>query len=75
VALAPAQYQSGHEFLQVEPVHLPLGSEDWWAFEELADDKEMAATDISEEISIEAIIGNLLPMTRFLGVASSRSSL
>ena len=59
VALATAQYQSGHDFLQVEPVHLPLGGEDWWAFEELADDMEMVATTISEDISIEAIIGNV----------------
>ena len=59
VAPATAQYQSGHDFLQVEPVHLPLGGEDWWAFEELADDMEMVATTISEDISIEAIIGNV----------------
>ena len=59
VALATAQYQSGHDFLQVEPVHLPLGGEDWWAFEELADDMDMAATAISEDISIEVIISNV----------------
>ena len=59
VALATAQYLSGHDFLQVEPVNLPLGGEDWWAFEELADDMEMVATTISEDISIEAIIGNV----------------
>jgi hypothetical protein len=59
VALATAQFQSGHDFLQVEPVHLPLGSKDWWAFEELADDMEMAATAISEEVSIEAVISNV----------------
>jgi len=59
VALTTAQYQSGHDFLQVEPVYLPLDGEDWWAFEELADDMEMAATAISEDISIEAIIGNV----------------
>ena len=59
VALATAQFQSGHDFLQGEPVHLPLGYEDWWAFEELADDMEMAATAISKDISIEAIIGNV----------------
>ena len=59
VALATAQFQSGHDFLQVEPVHLPLGSEDWWAFKELADDMEMAATAISEEVSIEAVIDNV----------------
>ena len=59
VALATAQYQSGHDFLQVEPVNLSLGGEDWWAFEELADDMEMVATTISEDISIEAIIGNV----------------
>jgi len=45
--------------LQVEPVHLPLGGKDWWAFEELADDMEMAATAISEEVSIEAVIDNV----------------
>jgi hypothetical protein len=28
VALAIAQYQSGHDFLQVQLVHLPLGGED-----------------------------------------------
>ena len=59
VALATAQFQSGHDFLQVEPVHLPLGGEDWWAFEELTEDMEMAATAISEDSSIEAIIGNV----------------
>jgi len=59
VAHATAQYQSGHDFLQIEPVHLPLGSEDWWAFEESADDMEMAAAAISEDISIEAVIGNV----------------
>ena len=59
VALSTAQFESGHDFLQVEPVHLPLGYEDWWAFEELADDMEMAATAISKDISIEAIIGNV----------------
>jgi hypothetical protein len=59
VALTTAQYQSGHDFLQVELANLPLGGEDWWAFEELANDKEMAATAISEDISIEAIIGNV----------------
>ena len=58
MALATAQFQSGHDFLQVEPVHLPLGGEEWWAFEELADDMAMAATAISEDIRIEAIIGN-----------------
>jgi len=59
VALATAQILSGHNFLQVEPVHLLLGSEDWWAFEELADDMEMAAAAISEDVSIEAVIGNV----------------
>ena len=59
VALATAQFHSGHDFLQVEPVHLPLSSEDWWAFEELVDDIEMAATAISEDVSIEAVIGNV----------------
>ena len=44
VALATAQFQSGYDFLQVEPVHLMQGGEDWWAFKELADDMEMAAT-------------------------------
>ena len=59
VALTTTQYQSGHEFLQVESVHLPLGGEDWWAFEELTEDMEMAATAISQDISIEVIIGNV----------------
>jgi hypothetical protein len=31
----------------------------WEEFEELADDMEMAAAAISEDVSIEAIIGNL----------------
>jgi hypothetical protein len=35
---------------------------------------EMAATAISEDISIEAIIGNVFAMTRFLGVASDISA-
>ena len=42
IALATTQFETGHDLLQVEPVHFPLGSEDWWAFEELADDMEMA---------------------------------
>ena len=29
VALDIAQFQTGHDLLQVEPVHLPVGSEDW----------------------------------------------
>ena len=45
--------------MQVEPVHFPLGSKDWWVFEELADDMEMAAASISEDVSIEAVIGNV----------------
>ena len=36
-----------------------MGSEDWWVFEELADDMEMAAAAISEDVSIEAVIGNV----------------
>ena len=59
VALATAQLESGHNFLQIEPVHFPLGSEDWWVFEELTDDMEMAAAAISEDVSIEAVIGNI----------------
>ena len=59
VALATAQFQSGHDLLQVEPVRLPLGSEDWWFFEELTNDMEMAAAAISEDVSIEAVIGNV----------------
>ena len=59
VALATAQFETGHDLLQVEPVHFPLGSEDWWAFEELTDDMEMAAAAISEDVSIEAVIGNI----------------
>ena len=58
VALATVQFQTGHDLPQVEPIHLPLGSEDWWVFEELADDMEMAAA-ISEDVSIEAVIGNV----------------
>ena len=59
MALATAQLETGHYFLQVEPVHFLLGSEDWWAFEELADNMEMAAAAISEDVSIEAVIGNV----------------
>ena len=59
VALATAQFETGHDLLQVEPFRFPLGSEDWWAFEELADDMEMAAASISEDVSIEAVIGNV----------------
>ena len=59
MALGTVQYQSGHDFLQVEPVNLPLGGEDWWAFEELTNDMEMAAAAISEDVSIEAVIGNV----------------
>jgi len=39
--------------------HFPLGSENWWAFEELADDMEMAAAAISVNVSIETVIGNV----------------
>ena len=59
VALATAQFQTGHDLLQVELVHLPLGSEDWWVFEELAYDMEVAAAAISEDVSKEAVIGNV----------------
>ena len=59
VALATTRLESGHDFLQIEPVHFPLGSEDWWAFKELADDMEMAAAAISEDVNIEAVIGNV----------------
>ena len=59
IALATAQFQTGHDLLQIEPVHLPLGSEDWWVFEELADDMEMPAAAISEDVNIEAVIGNV----------------
>ena len=59
VALATAQFETSHDLLQVEPVYFPLGSEDWWAFGELADDMEMAAAAISENVSIEAVIGNV----------------
>ena len=59
VALAMAQYQSGHDFQQVEPVDLALGGEEWEAFKDLADDMEMAASAISDDISIEAVIGNV----------------
>ena len=59
IALATAQYQSSHNFWQVDPVDLALGGEEWEEFEELANDMEMAATAISEDISIKAIIGNL----------------
>ena len=56
---ATAQLESGHDFSQVELTHFPPGSEDWLAFEDLADDMKMAATAISEDVSIEAIIGNV----------------
>ena len=59
MARTTAQFQTGHDLLQVEPVRLPLGSEDWWIFEELTDDMEMAAATISEDVSIEAAIGNV----------------
>ena len=59
VALTTAPLESGHDFLQIEPVHFPLGSEDWWAFEEPADDMEMAAAAISKDVSTEAVIGNV----------------
>ena len=59
VVLAAAQLESAHDFLQIEPIHFPLGSEDWWAFEELTDDMEMAAAAISEDVSIEAVIGDV----------------
>ena len=54
-----AQYQSGHVFRQVEPVDHALGGEEWEEFEELADDMEMEAVAISEDVSIEANIGNV----------------
>ena len=59
VALAMAQFETGHDLLLVEPFHFPMGSENWSAFEELADDMEMAAAAISENVSIEAVIGNV----------------
>ena len=59
VALATAQFETGHDLLQVELFHFPLGSENWWAFVELADDMEMAAAAISVNVSIETVIGNV----------------
>ena len=59
VALATAQFENDHDLLQIEPFHFLLGSEDWWNFEELADDMEMAAAAISEDVNIEAVIGNV----------------
>ena len=59
MALTIVQFQTGLDLLQVEPVHLPMRSEDWWVFEELADDMEMAAAAISADVSIEAVIGNV----------------
>ena len=59
IALTTAQFQTGHDLLQVEPVHHLLGNEDWWVFEELTNDMEMAAAAISEDVSIEAVIGNV----------------
>ena len=55
--LATAQFETGHDLLQVELVQLPLGGEDWWIFQELINDMEMAAAAISEDVSIEAVIG------------------
>jgi hypothetical protein len=43
----------------VEPVDLALGIEEWEEFEELANDMEMVASVISEDVSIEANIGNV----------------
>jgi len=59
IALVTAQFETGHDLLQVEPVQLPLGGEDWWIFLELIDDMEMAAAAITEDVSIEAVIGNV----------------
>ena len=39
----------------MELVDLALGSEEWWAFDELADDMEMVASASSEDISIVGI--------------------
>ena len=73
VTLATAQDQSGHDFRQVEPVFAE--GEELEEFEELADDMEMAASAISEDVSIEAVISAMsLPMNRFLGVASRASA-
>ena len=71
VALATSQFETDHDLLQVEPVHFPLGREDWWAFEELTDDMDLAAAAISEDVSIEAVIGNVFADDYILGVASS----
>ena len=43
----------------MEPVDLALGGEEWEEFEELANDMEMVASAISEDVSIEANIGNV----------------
>ena len=59
MALTTAQYRSGHDFRQVEPVDLALGGEEWEAFKDLADDMETAASAISDDISFEAVIGNV----------------
>ena len=44
LTVRPEAVQRTVEGLQVEPVRLPLGSEDWWIFEELTDDMEMCNT-------------------------------
>ena len=43
----------------MEPVSFALGGEEWEEFEELADDMKMVASVISEDVSIEANIGNV----------------
>lgn len=43
----------------MESYNLVPGDEEWEAFEDLIDDMEMAALAISEDVNVEAVIGNV----------------
>ena len=55
--LLPQQFQTGHDLRLIEPVFTE--GEELEEFKELADNMEMVASAISEDASIEAVIGNI----------------
>ena len=57
MALAMVQHQTGCDLRLMEPI-FPKGEEQE-EFDELVDDLEMAASAVSEDVSIEAVIGNV----------------
>jgi len=58
VALAMVQTLSWNDLRTLHPI-FPAG-EAWNNFEDLADDMDMVATTITEEVSLDAVVSNVL---------------